>query len=106
MTIAQQLKATKFPFKLYNEKGKLIYYEDSTGFWEKYQYDERGNQTYYENSIGYWVKSEYDEQGNHTYYEDLDGTIIDNRPKQKVVVTMDEVAKKFGITTEQLQIKK
>jgi hypothetical protein len=127
MTIAQQLEATSFPFKLYNEKGKKIYSEDSKGYWEKYQHNEQGNQTYYENSTGYWKKRQYDERGNKTYYEDSTGfwekyqydergnqtyyedsygNIRDNRPKEKVVLTMDDIAKKFNITTEQLQIKK
>ena len=106
MTIAQQFKAKTFPFKLYNEAGNQTYYENSNGSWWKSEYNERGNMTYYESSDGYWEKREYDERGNQTYFEDSDGTIVDNRPKQKVILTLDEIAKKFGITTEQLQIKK
>ena len=127
MTIAQQFKAKTFPFKLYDEAGNQTYYENSTGYWQKwqynergnmiyceysngywvkYQYNERGNETYYEDSTGYWWKRQYDDRGNEIYTEDSNGTIVDKRPKQKVILTMDEIAKKFGITTEQLQIKK
>jgi hypothetical protein len=35
--------------------------------------DADGNRTYYENSKGYWYKYEYDDNGNATYYEDSDG---------------------------------
>ena len=60
MTIAQQLGAKRFPFRLYNEKGQVVYSEYSKG---------------------YWWKKEYDERGNEIYYEDSDGIIVDNRPK-------------------------
>jgi hypothetical protein len=42
-------------------------------------YNENGNGIYYENSDGYWVKYEYDEYGSRIYYEDSDGEIIDKR---------------------------
>ena len=42
--------------------------------------DKNGNLIYYEDSTGFWVKYEYDSKGNEIYYEDSDGTIIDNRP--------------------------
>ena len=42
-------------------------------------YDTKGNVIYFENSDGFWVKWEYDNQGNQTYYEDSDGYIEDNR---------------------------
>jgi hypothetical protein len=32
-----------------------------------------GDQTYFENSNGYWCKWEYDSKGNVTYSEDSDG---------------------------------
>ena len=35
--------------------------------------DANGYVTYYENSGGYWCKYEYDADGNQTYYEDSDG---------------------------------
>ena len=36
--------------------------------------NDNGNETYYENSYGYWCRYEYDEKGNQTYYETSDGT--------------------------------
>ena len=44
-------------------------------------YDSNGKLIYLENSNGYWSKSEYDANGNPIYYENSDGEIIDNRPK-------------------------
>jgi len=104
MTVAKLLKHdfAKGDLKLYDSNGKRTYFEDSDGYWVKYEYNSNGNQTYYETSNGYWYKYEYDTNGNETYYEDSnefwskseydsngketysedsDGTIIDNRPK-------------------------
>ena len=83
-TIAQQLNITKFPFEIKDEKGNEIYYENSKGYWQKYQYDEKGKKI---------------------YYEDSNGNIIDKRPKQTVEITLDEIAKKFNIDISQVRIK-
>jgi len=80
-TIAQQLNITEFPFIIKDKRGNQIYYEDSNGYWSKWEYDSNGKETYYENSNGYWIKSEYDSNGKETYYENYYGEIIDNRPK-------------------------
>ena len=125
MTIAQQLKIKEFPFSIKDSNGKTIYYEDSNGFWFNKEFDANGKEIYYENSKGYWYKSEYDAngkiirsefsdgfwkkreydaKGNLIYTEDSNGTIVDNRPK--VTLTLDEVAAKFGISVDKLQIKK
>jgi hypothetical protein len=80
-TIAEQLNITKFPFIIKDKRGNQIYYEDSNGYWSKWEYDSNGKETYYENSNGYWIKSEYDSNGKETYYENYYGEIIDNRPK-------------------------
>ena len=58
---------------IYNDEGKRIYYEDSTGYWEKNKYDENGNMIYYEFSDGFWIKSKYDENGNEIYFENSEG---------------------------------
>jgi len=42
-----------FPIEIKDANGKETYYEDSEGFWRKYDYDANGNETYYENSYGY-----------------------------------------------------
>ena len=102
-TIVQQLGIKDFPFIIKDKNGKQIYWEDSTGYWEKREFDSNGNKIYYENSDGYWAKSEYDSNANEIYFENSDGfwtkrefdsnaneiyyensngTVIDNRPKQ------------------------
>jgi hypothetical protein len=43
--------------------------------------DKNGNLIYFEDSNGFWAKWEYDSQGKEIYYENSDGKIIDNRPK-------------------------
>ena len=104
-TIAQQLKIKEFPFQIKDSNGKEIYCENSEGYWSKAEYDYNGKEIYYENSEGYWWKREYDYNGNKIYYENSDGTIYDIRPKT-VELTMDEIAKKFGIDVNNLKIKK
>jgi len=51
-TIAQELGVTEFPFEIKDGNGNLIYYENSYTFWEKCEYDEKGFVIYYENSKG------------------------------------------------------
>jgi hypothetical protein len=63
ITIAKQLKITKFPFEIK---------------------DSEGNQIYFENSNGYWSKSEWDSKGKEIYFENSYGTIVDNRPKTEI----------------------
>lgn len=38
--------------KEYDSNGKIIYSENSKGYWVKQEYDTNGNQIYYENSNG------------------------------------------------------
>ena len=104
MTIAQQLKVKDFPFEIKDSKGNQIYYEDLYNYWCKYEFDANGNEIYCEYSNGYWCKSECDAKGNLIYIENSHGEIIDNRPK--VTLTLDEVAEKFNISLDKLQIKK
>ena len=70
-TIAQKLKITKFPFRIK---------------------DDNGNDIYYENSDGYWNKSKYDEKGNVIYYESSNGKVIDKRPKCENKVVAQQTA--------------
>ena len=107
MTIAQQLKIKEFPFEIKDSKGNLIYYENSTGYWQKSEFDSDGNLIYFENSTGYWAKSEFDSKGNLIYLETINDIIIDRCNKRpKTELTLDEIAKKFGIPVSQLKIKK
>ena len=104
-TIAQQLKIKEFPFQIKDSNGKEIYFENSEGYWWKQEFDSNGNKIYFENSTGYWNKCEYDSNGNEIYYETSKGNILNLRPKT-VELTMDEIAKKFGIDVNNLKIKK
>ena len=105
-TIAQQLKIKSFPFEIKDANGKEIYWENSHGYWFKSEYDANGKKVYWEISSGYWFKSEYDSNGKEVYWENSDGGIRDNRPKPVKEYSMDEIAAKFGISVEQLKIKK
>jgi YD repeat-containing protein len=96
MTIAQQLKVTKFPFVIKNDMGKEIYSEDSDGWWNKREFDNKGQEIYYENSDGKWYKYEYDDKGNVIYYETSYGHIVDSRPKAVPEYTMEELVDKLG----------
>ena len=84
MTIAQQIKwdfKTNGDLDIRDKNGKLIYFENSDGFWAKYERDSGGNQIYFENSDGVWRKWEWNSQGNIIYHENSNGVIIDSRPK-------------------------
>ena len=39
-------------YKIYDSNNKIIYYEDSEGYWKKYEYDENGEIIYKEDSNG------------------------------------------------------
>jgi len=104
-TIAQQLKIKEFPFQILDSNVNQIYFENSDGYWWKQEFDSNVNQIYFENSYGYWCKREFDSNGNRIYYENSEGQIIDDRPKI-VELTMDDIAKKFGIDVNNLKIKK
>ena len=114
-TIAQQLNIKEFPFIINDKNGKVLYYEDSSNFWFKYERDENGYVLYSENSDGYWEKEERDkngfttycedsngywfrcerdEKGNILYIENSDGLIIDNRV---TTMTKEEAEAKFNI---------
>ena len=67
--------AFSFPIKIWDANGRATYYENSDGFWCKYERDTNGYPTYLENSNDYWYKSEYDANGVETYYENSNGEI-------------------------------
>ena len=72
------------PIEIRNAQGNRTYFENSNGYWHRWEYDAKGNETYFENSKGFWSKSEYDAQGNRTYYEDSDGRKR-GTPRSKVI---------------------
>ena len=95
-TIAQQLNIQQFPFTIKDSNGKVIYYENSDGYWSRSEYDSNGKEIYYEEPNGLWWKSEYDSKGNRIYYENSHGYIEDNRPKPVVELTMEELTQRLG----------
>jgi hypothetical protein len=99
MTIAQQLKITEFPFEIRNSKGGLIYWENSAGFWEKWERDSNSNSFHYENSDGSWMKREYDANGYQIYVEYSDGRTFGNRPKTDVQKAI-ELLEKEGLLVD------
>ena len=101
MTVAQLLKHdfSKDNLYLYNSNGNEIYFENSKGYWYKYEFDSNGNKIYYENSDEYWFKRELDVNSNEIYFEDSDGYIIDNRPKGSCNGKVVEIeGKKYKLT--------
>ena len=77
-TVAQILKHdfSNGDLSLYDSNGNEIYYENSNGYWIKYDYDINSNEIYYEDSKGYWIKQEYDSNNNCIYYENSNGEQI------------------------------
>ena len=61
------------PIEIKDENGKETYFENSYGYWERYEYDKNGKKTYHETSDDYWSRCEYDENGEETYYENSNG---------------------------------
>lgn len=92
-TIAEQLNVKEFPFRIWDSKKRLIYFEESDKRWAKYEHDSEGNVIYFKNSKGYWSKREYDASNKEIYYENSEGLIIDKRPKpcEDKVVEIDGV---------------
>jgi hypothetical protein len=104
-TFAQFLKIKDFPFVIKDKNGKLIYLEDSNGYWSKSEYDDKGKEIRYENSNGFWFKREYDDKGKEIYFEDSNGYIVDNRPKPMIELTLEDIAKLKGVDVSQIRIK-
>ena len=71
-TIGQLLNwdfETSDRLEIRDKNNNLIYFENSNGYWSKFEYDSQNRETYWETSRGYWAKWEYDSQGNEIYYE-------------------------------------
>ena len=64
---------------VYNTNDNTIYFENSDGYWRKWEYDSNGKVIYSENGDGDWYKYEYDSNGNIIYRENSNGEIIDRR---------------------------
>jgi hypothetical protein len=58
---------------IYDSKyDNILYFEESTGFWRKYEY-EYTKLMYYENSDDFWVKYKYDDNGRKTDRKNSEG---------------------------------
>lgn len=66
--------AFTFPIEIKNANGKETYFEDSDGYWSKWEYDDNGNETYFESSRGFWCKWGYNDNGYLTYFESGEST--------------------------------
>jgi|TARA_R110000782_G_scaffold21110_4_gene56942 hypothetical protein len=99
-TIGEILGVNKFPLKITDADGKLVYFENRAKYWVKYKFDERGNEilrecsdkyigetTFNDNNQiltfkdtkGYWSKRMYDANGVQNYYSNSHGVVDDNR---------------------------
>jgi len=47
------MEKKKYPVIKYNKNGKRIYYEDSTGYWERYLHIGKDQKVFYGNCEGY-----------------------------------------------------
>lgn len=66
--------AFSFPIRIWDANGRQTYYEDSNGYWDRYEWDGNGRATHYEDSDDYWERYERDAEGDETYYENSYGT--------------------------------
>jgi len=119
MTIAKQLNIKTFPFEIKDSDGKVIYREDSDGYWEKREWVD-GKEIYFEDSDGFWVKREWEwvdgkviyredsngywvkmewVDGKVIYWENSNGIIRDKRPKTDVQKAIDLLTKE-GLLTD------
>jgi len=80
-TIAQFLKVRDFPFHIKDKNDKVIYYEDSQGFWLKRECNAQGKESYTINSEEVW-----------------------NRP-EVVEMTLQQIADKLGVDVSRIRIK-
>ena len=62
-----------FPIEIWGVWGNQTYFENSDGYWERYERDDNGYATYFEDSNDYYFRYERDDNGNETYYEDSTG---------------------------------
>lgn len=103
-----------YPLITKDSKGNVVHRKDSDGYESWYEYDENNNEIHYKNTNGYEVWYEYDENNNiiHTKnsfgseaWYDSRGNRISN-PNLVTEVTLEDIAKKFGVDVKSLKIKK
>jgi hypothetical protein len=65
-----------YEYEVVNREDKLLYYEDTKSdktIWSIYKYDDRGNVIYFENSTGYWRKDVFDRNNERMYWINPNG---------------------------------
>lgn len=65
--------AFSFPIEIEDDDRNQTYYEDSSGYCEKYEWDDNSRAKYFEDSDGYWERYKRDAEGCPLYHEDSDG---------------------------------
>ena len=103
-----------YPLITKDSKGNIVYRKDSYGFEYWYEYDENNNLFHSKDSNGLECWYEYDENNNifhskdsngYEYWYDSKGNNIPN-PNIVTEVTLEDIAKKFGVDVKNLKIKK
>ena len=69
--------AFTFPIEIYDAKGNRTYYENSDGFWQRWERNANGKLAYYEDSDGELARYEYDANGKVTHHGDSEGTVVE-----------------------------
>ena len=69
--------AFSLPIEINDANGKATYYEDSEGFWQRWERNANGKVAYYEDSDGEWARYEYDANGKVTYCGDSEGKVVE-----------------------------
>ena len=103
-----------YPLITTDSKGNLVHKKCSEGFEYWREYNERNNLIHYKNSEGFEYWNEFDENNNRIhhknsygfeYWNDSEGNKISD-PSLLKEVTLDEIAKKFGVSVDKIKIKK
>lgn len=63
----------RFPIEIYDANGKATYFEDSDGYWERFEYNAEGRPTYSENIDEFWQKWGRSTNGRLTSFKNSDG---------------------------------
>jgi YD repeat-containing protein len=103
-----------YPLITKDSKGNVVHLKASNGYERWYEYDEKNNQIHLKDSDGFEYWKEYDENNNLIHYKDSNGYEVwyDSEgiripnPNLVTEVTLDQIAKKFGVDVKSLKIKK
>jgi len=65
--------AFRFTIEIRDSNGKATYFEDSDGYWERFEYNAEGRPTYSENIDEFWQKWGRSTNGRLTSFKNSDG---------------------------------